>query len=450
MFFNRKSSMRTKLVLMFVGTTIVVHLVLGEIAQRAVESYFYDLATAYVENKFSGLNKNTSLDYSDPKAARRFEKAMINIWSIDNQKVSYQNSPIPLPSDAIEFCLTHKDGNYTKRWTDGDDTYLAVSFFVNEKNTLVLGLNINNHMEFFETVSKLMFWFTTAVSILAGIYSVVIVNNGLKPLKRFEGYLAQIRPGHMDIRIPTDELPTELETLSKVQNSMLDRLDLGFQRLSDFSADIAHELRTPLTNMTTQMQVSLSNDRSPEEYRDILGSNLEELERITKTINDTLYLAQAENSLLYKNNEKLDLNKEMSQLIEYHNIMAEDKEIIIELTGNGELFIDKHMFQRAINNLLSNAIRHSDPSSKICVSLTHPKQAVAISISNVGDTIPEATLPFIFDRFYRGDCSRENDCSTGAGLGLAITKSIIETYHGTIEASSADGKTTFNMQFPQA
>ncbi|PWQ92807.1 two-component sensor histidine kinase [Leucothrix pacifica] len=448
MIFSRKPSMRRKLVLMFLGTTVAVHLILSAVAQKMTKSYFYDSESAHIENKFNGLNEKSSLDYTDPKAVKHFGKALINIWNLTDNKVTYQNSPILLPIESNNFFLKNDGDEYTSMWELEGNHYLSSSFFVNKENTLVLGLNVNHHIEFFEAVGTLMFWFTTIVSLLAGIYSAVIVNNGLKPLKKLEGYLARIRPGRLDIRVPKDELPEELENLAEVQNSMLDRLDLGFQRLSDFSTDIAHELRTPLTNMTTQMQVSLANDRSPDEYRDILGSNLEELERITKTINDTLYLAKAENSLLYKNNETLDLAKEMSQLIEYHNIIAEDKEIVIEFTGEGELYIDKHMFQRAMNNLLSNAIRHAHENTQICVKITHPNKSLGISISNIGDTISESTLPFIFDRFYRGDCSRENDSTTGAGLGLAITKSIIETYHGVISVTSKDGLTTFEILFP--
>lgn len=449
MIFNRKPSMRRKLVLMFLGTTIVVHLLLSLVAQHMTQQYFYDLAAIHIGKKYDSLSKKTSLNYKDPDAVKAFERSLINVWSINKQKeVVYQNSEIALPTDSHDFFLPTYDSSYVSKWKDKENNYLSVSFFVSTENSLVLGLNVNHHIEFFETLSTLMFWFTTVISLLAAFYSTVIVNSGLKPLKKLEGYLAKVRPGRLDIRIPKDELPAELEALAEVQNSMLDRLDLGFQRLSDFSTDIAHELRTPLTNMTTQMQVSLANDRSQEEYCDILGSNLEELERITKTINDTLYLAKAENSLLYKNNETLNLGKEMKQLIDYHNIVAEDKEIVIQFSGDGELYIDKHMFQRAMNNLLSNAIRHAHEKSKICVSITHPNKGLAISISNIGDTIPESTLPFIFDRFYRGDVSRESATTTGAGLGLAITKSIIETYHGVITAKSVEGTTTFDILFP--
>ncbi|WP_022951399.1 heavy metal sensor histidine kinase [Leucothrix mucor] len=448
MLFNRKSSVRRKLVLMFLGSTILVHIIVGDIAEHMIKAHFYDLTTKSLETKFEGLSKSSTLDYTDPETISRYEKVLVNIWNIKDQQVTFQNSPTSLPPDVASFFLRDKTATYVRQWKDDNDYYHAVSFFVDDHNTLVIGLNINHHIEFFEAVNTLIFWFTLIVSILAGIYSVVIVNRGLRPLKQFKTYLDQIRPGKLDIRIPTEKLPSELEALGQVQNSMLDRLDLGFQRLSDFSTDIAHELRTPLTNMTTQTQVALSQDRDSAEYRDILGSNLEELERINKTINDTLYLAKAENLLLYQNKEQLDLNKEITQLIEYHQILADDKAITIELSGDGELYVDKHMLQRAINNLLSNAIRHASEGSVIHIAIRQLDSGLSITIANTGDTISKASLPFIFDRFYRGDSSRENDCSIGAGLGLAITKSIIETYDGTITAQSEAGETCFEIHFP--
>jgi two-component system heavy metal sensor histidine kinase CusS len=357
---------------------------------------------------------------------------------------------VPLPSSPSAFALENRSRTYSRQWRHGDDHYLAVSFFISDSTTVVVGININHHVEFFDTISTMFFWLTVVMSVLAALYSMVIVTNGLRPLKRFEKYLTRIRPGNLNIRIPTQKLPSELEALSKVENAMLDRLDDGFNRLSDFSSDIAHELRTPLTNLTTQTQVVLASDRSVEEYRDILGSNLEELERINKTINDTLYLAKAENSLLYKNNEQLKVCEAIEQLIEYHNIVAEDKQIDIKLEGKGQLFCDKQMFQRAINNLLSNAIRHSDTYSTIKILIQPlPKKGLTVSISNTGDTIPADCLPFIFNRFYRKDTSREHDYGFGAGLGLAITKSIVETYNGTITAQSSNGKTKFEMVFPE-
>lgn len=448
--FQYKPSMRRKLVLMFLGTTLITHLIVGAVAQRTIESHFYDLGVNYISDKFSAMDKDSGITKASPNSVESFDNRLSKVWKLEDNQITYQNSDLQLPLDKANFFLTHKGDTYSQQWKDNGNHYLATSFCLSPRKTLVVGVNINHHIEFFKTINTMIFWFTLVVSLLAGLYSVMIVNNGLKPLKKFEEYLAQIRPGHLDIRIPTEKLPAELETLSEVQNSMLDRLDLGFQRLSDFSADIAHELRTPLTNMTTQTQVMLSHERDASEYRDILGSNLEELERITKTINDTLYLAQAENSLLYQNKEVLNLEKELSQLIEYHSIVSEDKEVTIALKGQGELYVDKHMFQRAINNLLSNAIRHSSDNSTIDVTVDQADETLIITVTNKGDTISKESLPFIFDRFYRGDCSRGSDCGAGSGLGLAITKSIIETYDGSITVQSVDGITSFEIRFPQS
>lgn len=449
MIFNRKPSMRRNLILMFLGTTVVLQLMLGSIAQYTIKTHFYELGSSYINQRFTAINRITPVDARKQKMIRGFERSSLKVWNIKSGKISYQNSSTSLPSSLDTWVLKNENETYNHQWKDKDDHFLAVSFFISDSTTVVVGININNHVEFFEAVSTMFFWFTLVMALLAGLYSIVIVSNGLKPLKRFENYLTRIRPGHMDIRVPTKKLPIELEELSIVQNAMLDRLDDGFKRLSDFSSDIAHELRTPLTNLTTQTQVVLSSDRDVEEYRDILGSNLEELERINKTINDTLYLAKAENSLLYKNNESLEIHEVIEQLVEYHSIVAEDKELEIKMEGEGTLLCDKNMFQRAINNLLSNAVRHSTANSTIRINISQtPDKDLTISINNIGDTIPADCLPFIFDRFYRKDKSREHDYGFGAGLGLAITKSIIETYGGTITAESVEGRTKFEMFFP--
>lgn len=109
-----------------------------------------------------------------------------------DDRVTYQNSPIPLPGNVADFFLSNKAATYTKKWKDGDSYFLASSFYVNDKTTLVVGLNIDHHIEFFAATNTLIFWFTLIVSVLAGLYSIVIVNSGLRPLKKFERYLSRI------------------------------------------------------------------------------------------------------------------------------------------------------------------------------------------------------------------------------------------------------------------
>jgi len=447
MIFNRKSSMRKHLILMFIGTSIVLHVIVGAIIQYTVQTHFYDQDYQHITEKFAAIEQPYPDSDISAEDVKGFELSALKVWVIEGEAVSFQNAEIILPKEAIHFLLTTQNTKQSWEWQQGNNRYLAFSFAWDIDKTLVVGININHHIDFFKVINLVIFWSILAALLLTGLYSIFIVNRGLRPLKKFEYYLAKVSPGRLDIRIPTKELPAELEALSNVQNAMLDRLDHGFQRLSDFSSDIAHELRTPLSNMTTQTEVILSNNRELEEYQDTLGSNLEELERISKTINDTLYLAKSENSLLYQNNKQLNLTEQISRLIEYHEIAGEENGVSIELEGQGEFFCDESMFQRAINNLLSNAIRHASDNSIIKVIIEQSDTKLLIGVTNHGDTIPEGSLPFIFDRFYRADKSREHTHSVGAGLGLAITQSIIEAYGGTISAKSSDGFTEFWINF---
>lgn len=447
MIFNAKPSIRRKLILMFLGALIMFHIILGGIIQHVVQSHFYNQDYQHITEKFTVIKQSNPTGNFDPVTVKSSYFSALKLWIIENEMVTYQNSDIALPTDALRFFLINQNAKRSWEWNNENNRYLAFSFSLNDEYTLVIGTNINHHTEFFYVLSLAVFWSIVAISLVSGLCSILIINNGLRPLKKFEYYLAQIHPNHIDVRIPTKKLPIELQALSDVQNAMLDRLDRGFKRLNDFSSDIAHELKTPLSNMITQAQVVLSNDRDLPEYQDTLASNLEELERINKTINDTLYLAKSENSLLYQNDEWLNLSKEISLLVEYHNITAEDKAVRIVMQGQGEIFCDKSMFQRAVNNLLANATRHATPNSVINVIIKQSDNTTTISVTNIGDSIPAASLPFIFDRFYRADKSREHKYSIGAGLGLAITKSIIEAYGGTITARSTDGKTEFLMCF---
>ena len=151
-----------------------------------------------------------------------------------------------------------------------------------------------------------------------------------------------------------------------------------------------------------------------------------------------------------RDNQQLSLAEEIGDIIEYFSIIGDDKNLEFELSGDGELYFDKTMFRRIINNFLSNAVRHSYPDSTIYVAVERSAETVNIEIQNTGDTIPEESLPFIFDRFYRVDKSRDHHHSVGAGLGLAIARSIVEAYHGEIRVDSRDGITTFTINLPLA
>ncbi|PPC97759.1 MAG: two-component sensor histidine kinase, partial [Methylotenera sp.] len=215
-----------------------------------------------------------------------------------------------------------------------------------------------------------------------------------------------------------------------------------------FSSDLAHELRTPISNLMTQTQVALSKERSADEYREVLYSNLEEYERLARMIADMLFLAKADNGLIIPSSEVVDLSTEVRELFGFYEAIADEQGVNLVLAGEGTVKGDKLMLRRALSNLLSNAIRHTTYGGSVKVFINQSKsKEMSIAIENFGETIAKEYLPRLFDRFYRVDPSRQK-ASDGAGLGLAITKSIIEAHQGKIQVLSLNGSTRFEITIP--
>lgn len=256
-----------------------------------------------------------------------------------------------------------------------------------------------------------------------------------------------ISAGRLDKRLDAAVLPVELVELTGAFNAMLSRLEESFRRLSDFSSDIAHELRGPVSNLLTQTQVAPSRPRSADEYREIPYSNLEEYDRMSRMIADMLFLAQADNGIVIPNREVVDLAATVREVFEFYEALADDKGVALHLTGTGSIHGDRLMLRRALSNLLSNAIRHTPRGGMIEVLIaTDDDGRMHLSIETPGTPIPAEHLPHLFERFYRAEPSRSRS-SEGFGLGLAITRSIVQAHLGTIGVESADNRTRFRMSF---
>ncbi len=253
----------------------------------------------------------------------------------------------------------------------------------------------------------------------------------------------------LNARLPEEQMPAELAELAHSINAMLGRLDDAFQRLSAFSADIAHELRTPLSNLLTHTQVTLTRERPLEDYREALHSNLEELQWMAQLVNDMLYLAKADHGLLALNREPLQLAEEVDVLLDFFAPLAEDTNVRLSREGDGRIEGDRNMLRRALSNLLDNALRFTPADGEVRVRIVDEAQGVNISVENSGEGIAADLLPRLFDRFYRADPARQEGSSEHAGLGLAITRSIIRAHGGQIRCESADGWTRFLIELPK-
>jgi two-component system heavy metal sensor histidine kinase CusS len=253
----------------------------------------------------------------------------------------------------------------------------------------------------------------------------------------------------LNARLPEEQIPPELAEMAHSFNAMLARLDDSFQRLSAFSADIAHELRTPLSNLLTHTQVTLTRPRPIEDYREALHSNLEELQWMAQLVNDMLYLAKADHGLLMPKREPLELADETDVLLEFFAPLAEDAGVKLTREGHARIEGDRSMLRRALSNLLDNALRFTPAEGYVSLRIVDQPSAVRISVENSGEGISAELLPRLFDRFYRADPARQEGSSEHAGLGLAITQSIVRAHGGQIHCESEAGWTRFVIELPK-
>jgi two-component system heavy metal sensor histidine kinase CusS len=229
---------------------------------------------------------------------------------------------------------------------------------------------------------------------------------------------------------------------------MLDRLQDSFSKLSRFSDDLAHELRTPINALMVTADVTLSKERTPEEYRQVLESNMEEYNRLSHIIERLLFLARVTNKDTKVERLPLDLQRELERIHELYRAMAEEQGVEIVCQGEGIVHAEPGLFGRAVSNLLTNALHHTPHGGRITLSGARVSEhLMEVRVSNTGESIPAENLPRIFDRFYRVDSARSRSTG-GVGLGLAIVKSIMDLHGGTVTVeSSPNRETTFTLGF---
>lgn len=361
----------------------------------------------------------------------------------------YRELPAPHigPPPTVSTMVTWHRGEHMFR---GIATSVASRLTGKPYFTVEIALETDEHRHFLDHFHRLLSTALIFGMVTAAGLGWFIARRGLIPVRDMAAVARNISASHLAERLRLETVPKELRDLATAFNDMLSRLEDSFRRLTDFSSDIAHELRTPINNLMIQSQVALSQTRTAEEYREVIASNLEEFDRLARMIADMLFLAKADNGLMAAAQEVVDLGDEIGRLVEFFGPFAEEHGVAITATGQGKVRGDRIMLQRALANLLSNAISHTVTGGEVQIRLGDAGPGEKrVEIKNPGPTIPAEQLGRIFDRFYRLDPSR-GAAPDGVGLGLAITKSIVEAHGGHIEVSSSDGATVFAMLLPAA
>lgn len=286
-------------------------------------------------------------------------------------------------------------------------------------------------------------------ALLLAMLAYVVVRRGLLPLRRLAAQTEVIGIRNLSTRIDAEVAPHELLPLINGFNAMLDRLEMSFTQLSQVSADMAHDLRTPIGNLLGQTEVALGQRRDVAYYEKLLGSNFEELQRLSKMMDNMLFLARAEHADHVIERKELDVADELQRIAEYFEGPADERGIGLASHGTGRVWADPMLLRRALANLLANAVRYADEGSEIVLAAEQGAEGTTISVENRGPTVAPHHLERLFDRFYRADASRQ-DSAESSGLGLSIVRSIMSLHQGRCYATSSGGVTRFSLFFPAA
>lgn len=460
---TRGPSLTLRLTLLFALASAFVLFLLGLLIGNAVERHFEEQDLEVLSGKMQLakhiLERSPGGQLKEP-LAQQLDDALTGHHGLivavygANGETLYANEAMTFPPDFLVTTTSPKQVQPVKWTTDDGLPWRGISSVAKldagsgTSYTVAIATEISHHEHFMTSFRQTLWGFMGLATLAMGLLGWFAVRRGLIPLQAIKHQAAEITANRLHTRLPVESIPVELADLADTLNGMLSRLEESFQRLSDFSSDLAHELRTPVSNLLTQTQVTLSKARSADDYRDILASNAEEFERLSRTISDMLFLAKADNKQIIPHQEPIDLAEEIGDLLEYYDVLAEEKAITLSLSGNGHLLGDRLMLRRAVSNLLSNALRHTPNGGSVTVQIDKGDDDMThIAVENTGSEIPQEHLPRLFDRFYRVDSSRQRTTES-SGLGLAITQSIVTAHGGSVGVRSEDGKTRFTLSLP--
>lgn len=315
-----------------------------------------------------------------------------------------------------------------------------------ESLTVIAGKVLNEREQMLASYRMRLYVAIGLGALLAFALGLVLLRRGLQPLRQLSAAVRGIDLRSLDQRLPAVGTPAELLEPVNALNAMLARLEDSFQRLSQFSADLAHEIRTPLHTLLASNGQALNHPRSTAEYQEVLASNMEEFERLKRMAENLMFLARAEQAERALDLRTLDLADIGSELCDYFEALADDRGIHLRNMFSGQLCADQQLLQRALGNLLANAVRHADVGSVISLRQRDEPGLCWLQVNNYGPAIAPEHLDKLFDRFYRVDPARAEPGDSG-GLGLAIVQSIMRLHGGQVRVSSDATGTVFELGF---
>ncbi|WP_313276654.1 heavy metal sensor histidine kinase [Kosakonia cowanii] len=363
------------------------------------------------------------------------------------QNVTINHTGVALPDIAPTPVNTPPSAQQLHRWRSTDDMDAsALSLQANSPHgpvTVTLARVARERAMMLERYRQQSIMVSLAAILLCAALSPLLIRRGLRAIGRLSQIVAETASDRLNQPVLLQAIPQELLPLGKALNAMRQSLSTDFIRLTQFADDLAHEIRTPINVMLGQNQVALGHQRSVAEYQALLEGNIEELEALSRLTENILFLARATHHNIRLNQETFSLSEALEMVVDFLEPLAEEREMAIELNAQGSLTADKTLFQRAITNLLTNAIRYAARNGTIAVSTIQGGNSVEIEVANDGEPLAEPEKAF--ERFWRGDNVRH---TAGSGLGLSLVSAIAALHGGSAYYRHAQGKNIFGLRLP--
>ena len=436
---------------------------------RDVDNKLRSLAELIASDSTSPLSKfgfgpvdealETSLNL---KPIGKFIQVLDESGKIGRKSDNLKNVQLPISLNTLKNASKGVITFETTR-SVGDAPLRIITHPVLEKNHITKIVQVASSLEDVEDALNTLFIIliiTVPLALMvASLGGLFLANKALKPVDDVTQTARMITSQNLNQRIKPLKVKDEISRLIDTFNEMISRLDQSFRQIKQFSADASHELKTPLTILKGEVEVALRKERKPDEYEQTLRSNLEEINRMSQIVNDLLVLSKADTGELRLNKQDLDLAEVLNEVVAQLNLMIQSKNLRMETSNPPEgmhILGDPLRMRELFINLIENGIKYTEEGGTIRVTLTKDMSDpggknggyARIVVSDTGMGIAQGDQSKIFDRFFRLDKARSRD-QGGSGLGLSISKWIVEAHQGKIEVESEIGKgSSFIVRIP--
>jgi heavy metal sensor kinase len=428
---------------------------LKEQADRSLEETAAVAERSLEEHRFGPflLYEDLSQDFPELATLDKFFQIFGPTGQITIQSPNIKSREIPLSRTAFEAALAGQTTFESTRFS-GEPPIRLISVPVRHGGSLVNIVRVGTSLQpLEETLHRLLIilLITMPLALLASLGGGwFLAGRALRPVEAITQAAERIAGGDLTQRLSVSTAQDEIGRLAGTFNAMIGRLEASFQQVRQFTSDASHELRTPLTVLKGETELALRRPRSADDYRLVLESSLEEVDRMSRIVDELLFLSRADLGEIKMESRPVRLDQIFDDLKRQAEVLGHEQavHIVAGLSEPVTIAGDDMRLRELLLNLLDNAIKYSPRGGRVEMSLMKQNGAARLSISDHGIGMSREEQAHIFDRFYRTDAARAHT-KKGTGLGLAICKWIVDAHHGTIDVDSEPNKgSVFTVTLP--